>query len=289
MALMFAVMEVGAVAGSNVAAGVASRRSSPVATLLAASPVALAVVAVPLAIVGSTWSVAATVFGALAGLTGGVGLLVAYRALAGGLVGVVIPIITSMTTVTIAVLGSWLSGPPPLMTWFGAALCVLAVTILARGGPARGDPAAIKHRLAPTRDSPVLSLMLSLGAGLGFASFVLLVSEVEPQSKLAAAVTARAFVLVIALLAASSLRPWTGALRAAGGAAVVAGILDGLGNLLLLAALGGLSVVLIGVLSASGPAVTAVISWFVLSERLTRSQLVGIVVAFFGGFIAVMS
>lgn len=284
MAVLFAVMEVGAVAGSSVAAGVASRRSSAVATLLAASPVALAVVVIPHIIVGSAWSVPATLVGALAGLTGGVGLLVAYRALAGGSIGVVIPIITSMTTVTIAVLGSWLNGPPPLMTWCGAALCVLAVTILARGGPA-----AIIDRLAPTRDSPVLSLLLSLGAGFGFASFVLLVSEVESQSKLSALVTARACILVIALLAASSLRPWTGALRSAGVAAVVAGILDGVGNLLLLAALEGLSVVLIGVLAASGPAVTAVLSWFVLSERLTRSQLVGIVVAFFGGFIAVVS
>ena len=284
MAVLFAVMEVGVVAGSNVAAGIASRRSSAVATLLAASPVAVAVVLIPLVVVGSDWSVTATLVGASAGLAGGLGLLVAYRALAGGSIGVVIPIITSITTVTIAVFGSWLNGPPPVMTWGGAALCVLAVTILSRGGPG-----AIIDRLATTRDSPMRSLMLSLGAGIGFSGFVLLVSEVESESKLAALVTARAFVLVTAFLAALSLRPWTGALRSAGVAAVVAGILDGVGNLLLLAALEGLSVVLIGVLAASGPAVTAVLSWFVLSERLTRSQLVGITVAFFGGFIAVMS
>ena len=284
MAVLFAVMEVGVVAGSNVAAGIASRRSSAVATLLAASPVAVAVVLIPLVVVGSDWSVTATLVGASAGLAGGLGLLVAYRALAGGSIGVVIPIITSITTVTIAVFGSWLNGPPPVMTWGGAALCVLAVTILSRGGPG-----AIIDRLATTRDSPMRSLMLSFGAGIGFSGFVLLVSEVESESKLAALVTARAFVLVTAFLAALSLRPWTGALRSAGVAAVVAGILDGVGNLLLLAALEGLSVVLIGVLAASGPAVTAVLSWFVLSERLTRSQLVGITVAFFGGFIAVMS
>ena len=284
MAVMFAVMEVVAVAGSNVAAGVATRRSSAVATLLAASPVALAVVVIPLVMVGSNWSVKSTLLGAVAGLAGGLGLLIAYRALAGGSIGVVIPIITSITTVAVAVFGSWLNGSPPVMTWVGAALCVLAVTILSRGGPG-----VIIHRLDITRDSPVRSLALSLGAGIGFASFVLLVSEVESESKLAALLTARAFVLFTALLAALSLRPWIGALRSAGVAAVVAGILDGVGNLLLLAALEGLSVVVVGVLAASGPAVAAVLSWFVLSERLTRSQLVGITIAFCGGSIAVMS
>ena len=284
MAVMFAVMQVGAVAGSNVAAGVASRRSSAVATLLAASPVALAVVVIPLVMVGSDWSIRATLVGASAGLAGGLGLLVAYRALTGGSIGVVVPMITSVTTVTIAVFGSWLNGPPPVTTWWGAALCVLAVTILSRGGQG-----VIIDRLATAKDSAVRSLMLSLGAGIGFASFALLISEIESESKLSALVTARAIVLVTAVLAAASLRPWTAALRSAGVAAVVAGTFDGLGNLLLLAALEGLSVVVIGVLAASGPAVTAVLSWFVLSERLTRSQLIGIAVAFVGGFIAVMS
>ena len=278
----FALAQVVTLAGSNVAASASARRGSAEATLLVAASVAVAVVLLALAVVGGGWSPNAAALGTLAGLSGGMGLLFAYRALKVGAVGVVVPIITSVTTVAITVLGSIIDEAPSFGAWIGASICILAVVMLTRS-PRRFRP----DRTLTSSGDILRSLGLSVGAGSGFAAFVLLISAIDPSQNLSGLLIARLCVLMVALVAAGYSRPNYGCIRRGAPIAVVAGVLDAAGNLLMLAALQGVPVALLGALSATGPGVAALLSWMLLAERLSRQQIIGISVACVGAFIAV--
>lgn len=278
---LLAFAQVGALAGSNVAAGASSRRGSAEATLLMASPVAVLVVLIPLVVVGSGWSSTAVGTGLLAGALGGLGLLMAYRALTGGAVGVVVPMITCATTVVVTVVGSTIDEMPSSGTWVGAMICVVAVVVLTQGGTAAGGT-SVEYA-----DTIGRSIALSAAAGSGFAAFMLLMASIDRTENLAGLAAARLCVLVIAIAAAVRARPGRSLIRAGARIAVVTGALDATGNLLMLAALGDLPVALLGAMSAASPAAAALLGRVVLHEHLLRHQVVGIAIACLGAVVVV--
>lgn len=280
----FALAEVVTLAGSNVAAGASARRGSAEATLLVAASAAVVVVLLGLAIVGGEWSPNAVALGTFGGISGGVGLLFAYRALMVGAIGVVVPIITSTTTVAITLVGSIIDEAPSVGAWIGASICILAVVIITRS-PKRNLPDEAVTRSGDRSRS----LVLSVGAGSGFAAFVLLISAIDSSQNLSGLLIARLCVLAVAVVAAGYRRPTHRVIRRGAPIAAVAGALDAAGNLLMLAALEGVPVALLGALSAAGPGVAALLSWMVLAERLRRQQIIGISVACVGAFIAVVA
>lgn len=279
---LIALAQVGTLAGSNVAAGASSRRSSAEATLLLASPVALLVVFVPILAVGTTWSVPAVGAGVVAGTSGGLGLLLAYRAFRGGAVGVVVPMITCVTTVVVTVVGSVLDAAPSPSAWAGALICVVAVVVLTRGGTAPGGDAGVRP------DSTRRSILLSSAAGTGFAAFVLVVSAIDRAENLAGLAAARICVLAVAVVAVLVTRRAGTASRPPVWVTAVAGALDASGNLLLLAALADVPVALVGALSAAGPAVAALLGRIVLREELRPNQVLGIAIACLGALVVVV-
>ena len=253
-------------AGSQVSGGAASRRSHPLSVLLIASPVGLAIAMLAVAITGGVGpSLEPVGWGLAAGVMGGVGLIVSYRALTLGEVGVVVPVTTCVATLT-QVGGSWaLDGRPASTTLIGALVCILAVALIS-GGIGGGEQ----------KSSHVMAILLAAMAGVLFAGFTVLISRVDAANALWAVVGARTGTLLVVLALATVLHVGRPIGRTVLGLAVVAGTLDVTANLLLMAALSGAALSVVVVLASTGPVFAALLARVFLSERLTRMQVGGL-------------
>lgn len=274
---LFAVGNAVAQAGSNVTAGAAVRRSEPSSVLLVAAPVTV-VVALLVALPGDA-PVAGLplVWGVLAGLVGGVGLLLSYRAFSLGRVAVVVPVTTCAVTVVQVAAGWLLQGPPPLGTFAGALVCLIAVIVISRQ---RGEPNA-------GRD-PVRAVFFAGAAGVCFAGFVVLLAQGAGAFSSWALVAARVGVLAVVLGMAVVLRSRPPTDRSTAGLAAFAGLLDVGANLLLLAALSASSLALVAAVVAIAPVVAALMAISFLGERLQRQQVIGLVLCLAGVWLVVL-
>ncbi|WP_375388736.1 EamA family transporter [uncultured Amnibacterium sp.] len=254
---------------ADFAGGLASRRASALAVVFCGQLASAVVLAVVLVVVPGRFDVPSIAWGAAAGLTGAVALLLFYRSLAVGAMTVVAPVTAVMSAIVPVVGGVALGERPAPLALVGVVLAVLAVLLVSAEEGRLPGPQAI-------RGPGVLG---ALAAGTGFGLLFVLLSRAAPDSgfwPIAGARTASLLLLgVVALLARRSLVP-----RGAPPALVVAsGVGDMTANLLFVLAsrLGLLSVV--GVLLALYPAATVLLAVVVLKERLHRLQLTGLAVA----------
>jgi drug/metabolite transporter (DMT)-like permease len=207
---------------------------------------------------------AALLWGAAAGVVGGVGLAALYRALAIGTMGVVAPL-SAVITAVLPLLFSFLTeGLPRAWQLAGFALALVSIWLIA------AQPGA-------SRRSPGIGLAVI--AGIGFSGFLLF-------SKLAAAhavfwplVAARAASTLLMLTIVSVRgRGWKPS-AAAVPYMLVAGVLDSGANALFIAATQRGRLDVAAVLSSLYPASTVVLARVLLKERLSRTQSVGIIAA----------
>jgi drug/metabolite transporter (DMT)-like permease len=269
--VIFALGNVLAIALNNVWAGVASRRLPVYVVLVVASPVALGVSIVAWVVDPALWAMEAVLLGLSAGLAGGLGLLAGYRALAIGPIGTVTAIFASTATAFLVVAGLFFA---PSIGWATVAvlgLCLTAIFLVTRDN----RPSHVRF------PAMVLGIFGGLGAGL----FVLLMSFTSDEDGFTPVVAVRGGVLIVAvvgavilrktfqrrLLQATPIRWWL--------AAAAAGVMDAVANIFLLVAIRSLDLMTVAIIGSTTPAVTALIGWLVLQERLLVSQRVGVVLA----------
>ncbi|PCN49702.1 hypothetical protein Csp2054_01835 [Curtobacterium sp. 'Ferrero'] len=293
--------------------GVASRRVRPVVVTAAAALVGLLPLLVGLVVVGGTFSSSAVVWGVVAGLAGGAGVLLLYTALAIGPMSVLSPVtavFAAVVPVVVAVLRGTALSPLAVVA---LVVAVVAVVLVAAVRDASG--ARVTAR----------GVLTAAVAGCGFGGIVLAYDQTPDASGVAPLVVARALQAVLLGIAAGvavarGRTGGTGRLRppapVAGGAApgsgepparagadirssgassggsrtrllavvVVCGVLDALANVFVQAGLRSsddpLTLPVMSVLNALYPIGTVVLAGVVLRERLTRLQIVGIVLAF---------
>lgn len=208
------------------------------------------------------------VWGATAGLTGGAGVALLYRALAIGTMGVVAPT-TAVCAVALPVLVSAIAGQRP--SWLSSIGIVLALASIilvgqepsqAAGPRRRGWPPGIGHALV---------------SGVAIGGFYLALARTAPEAGLWPLVASRAASVACFGIFALARRGPTG-LRGSGLALLVVGggALDMVANVLYLLATrqGGLPVVV--TLTSLYPAATVVLAWAVLGERLGALQRTGV-------------
>ncbi|MCY7413848.1 MAG: DMT family transporter [Salinibacterium sp.] len=273
MTIMFILINAIAVTISTVLGGVATRRLALPFVLFIAG-VSAAAISLGFALATSGASSATGLYlGFTAGLAGGAGLSLAYRAYAIGPVGVPASTIACTTAAILAIVG-FLSGES--LTPFrmiGLALCGIAILLVAQR-PAAGH-----------RDHPASTLVFALLAAVGFSCFVLLIDRAPQGDGLWPLVSARAGVLVVAsvmlltVLRPGKTRPAAPTVRSiASWLAVFAGILDATANLFLLLALQSADLILVAILAPVVPVLTAVVGKIFLHEVLTRPQVFGLAV-----------
>ena len=209
------------------------------------------------------------------GLLGAVGIVLLYRALAIGRMGIVSPV-TAVIAATIPVLfGLTIGERPSTLAWCGIGLAIIAVVLVSAHDPSEERA----QRAARGMPLGVPTAILS-GITLGF--FFIVLAKVQPISGLYPILSARiASVAALTIVAFAQRIPLRIA-RAAIPAIVLAGALDmGANALYVLAAQRGL-LSIVAVLTSLYPASTVALAAIVLRERLAPAQWVGVVLALVG-------
>jgi drug/metabolite transporter (DMT)-like permease len=279
--------------------GLASRRIRPVTVAAVAAAIGIAPLLIGLAVLGGSPSWTSTLWGAVAGLSGAVGVLLLYAALAIGPMSVLSPltaVFAAVVPVVVAVARGTVLSPLAIAAVVVAVVAVVLVAAVRDTSGAR-----------PT----VRGVVAAVVAGCGFGGIVLAYDMTPPGAGIHPLVVARVLQTVLLGAAALVVTVRAGRTARSGGAAdpaasvggagsavppgrwwpprllltvAACGVFDALANVCIQAGLhasddpGTLPVV--SVLNALYPIGTVVLAGVVLRERLTAPQWVGIVLAF---------
>jgi uncharacterized membrane protein len=253
--------------------GLASRRANTIAIVVISQLAGLVALGLMVPILPASSPVRADwMWGAAAGLTGGIGVALLYRALAIGSMAIVAPI-TAVCAVTVPVAIAIAFGERPgAGPTAGIALAILAIVLVSQQTMVQSeDETAARARLS--------SIGVALASGVAIGLFFLTLAETSAAAGMWPLVAARAvsFVLFAALALATRRSMRMPANVAA--IAIAGGVLDMLANVLYLMATryGPLSIVV--TLSSLYPASTVLLARVVLREHLNVRQAAGIVCA----------
>ena len=255
--------------------GLGARRTSTIAVVAVSQLAGLILLAVMLVwLPGADPRTRDLLWGGAAGLAGGIGVALLYRALAVGRMAVVAPT-TAVCAVAIPVTAAMLLGERPSAgRLIGMGLAIIAIVLVSQQrsvDESQDDP--LKSRRMP----PGLGLALLSGVAIGF--FFLALARTAATAGLWPLLAAR--VMSVGLFAVSAVVSGRSLRMAAPVAAIViaAGVVDMLANALYLIATryGSLSVVV--TLSSLYPASTVILARVILGERLSALQGVGIACA----------
>ncbi|WP_181420635.1 EamA/RhaT family transporter [Curtobacterium sp. MCPF17_046] len=276
--------------------GLASRRARAVSVTAVAAAVGLAPLLVGLALLGGRFGGEAVRWGVVAGVSGGVGVLLLYAALATGPMSVLSPltaVFTAVVPVAVALLRGTVLSPLGVVALVVAGVAVVLVAAVPDSGGARLTARGV---------------VTAAAAGCGLGGIVLAYDASPPDAGVATLVVARvvqAVLLGAAALVVVRLRPGgpphdagpaggpagagSGAVRSGPGRALVlavvgCGVLDAVANLFIQAGLHSSddpsTLPVMSVLNALYPIGTVLLAGLVLRERLTAVQATGIVLAF---------
>ncbi|MFT4113234.1 EamA family transporter [Silvibacterium sp.] len=252
---------------SDFTGGFAARRTPPALLVSFAHALSLILLLAACFLHHEALDAASVRFGLLSGVAGGIGLMVLYRALSLGSMGIVAAICGVITTV-IPVIASWiLEGHAAPGKLVGFALAAVSIALISR---------------TPSEHANSRAVGLAILAGFCFGGMLIAMRFGAGHSVLWTMVWTRAASTTIAL-AATALLPAASRSRAAFAAAllpaILVGTLDTSGNLLyMLATLAGRMDVAT-VLSALYPGTTMLLAIFILREKATRTQAAGMALA----------
>jgi drug/metabolite transporter (DMT)-like permease len=247
--------------------GLATRRAStiPIVLLSQLSGLVSLLLLLPL-LEAATPTRLDMVWGVVAGLTGGVGVALLYRALAIGTMAVVAPT-TAVCAVTIPVVVSVFLGerPAPLAV-LGIVLGVVSIVLVSKQSAPAGDDSS--------RYSKGVGTALASGVAIGF--FFLALAQTRTEAGMWPLVASRSLSVLLFGVAAIARRSSIRMPAPVLGLAVLCGFIDMLANALYLVAarVGPLSIVV--TLSSLYPASTVLLARVVLGERLNLWQVSGV-------------
>jgi len=253
---------------SDFLGGLASRRDSAFAVTANAHLVGLAVMAVAVLVWPAPFDGVDLVWGAAAGVAGGVGVTALYGALALGRMGVVAPITAALSGSLPAVYDVIRGTSIRPLSLVGLVIALVAIVIVSASG--HPDERA---------EVPPAAVALAVLAGFGFTGSFIFFSLADPGSGLIPILAAR--VVSVALLAAITLAR-RGTLSLASDArpsALGAGALDAAANVTMLTAIRIGPLAVASVLGSLYPVFTILLARVVLGERLRNVQRIGVALA----------
>jgi drug/metabolite transporter (DMT)-like permease len=201
-------------------------------------------------------------WGALAGITGAIGVAALYQGLAVGRMGIVAPVSAVITGVLPVLVGMYSEGVPDRFQLVGFALALVSIWLIART-----DGKIYTHR----------GLGLAVFAGVMFGLFFIACKLAGNHGVFWPLVSARTasttLMLLIVVFSAGDDRP----LRPALVPILFSGILDSGANALFIAATRHGRLDVTSVLSALYPASTVILARILLKERMSAAQNAGVV------------
>jgi drug/metabolite transporter (DMT)-like permease len=257
--------------------GTASRRLPAIMVVLASQAIGLVPPAVAALAIGA-WSAPAGYlpWAAAAGLTGMLGLLLFYRAMAIGTIGVVSPIAALSVVIPVAAglaTGHWPSAVA------GAGIVLAVIGVVAASGPERAQGRSIRPvALAVVAAACFGTALLFIARGAEYSPLLTMVgmrvASVLPLGALVLVLRSRGGLVAVAPGPRAGWRTWA--------LVAVAGVFDVSANLTFAVASTGGSLAVVAVLGSLYPAVTVVLAGLVHGERLARLQQAGVVLALAG-------
>lgn len=251
--------------------GMASRRESAFAVTAAAHAVGVVLFVLALLIFPSPFSAQAVVAGLAAGVSGGIGVVSLYAALARGRMSVVAPL-TAALSGSLPALYDFAKGSQLSTTSvFGLVLALAATVIVSATSGDGGDGAP---------QMPASAIVLSLVAGVGFAGSFIAFSLAGQETGFWPLASAR--ITSFAMLAAVTFarRRTLGIDPSVRRATLATGTLDAMANVTMLTAIRIGPLAVASVLGSLYPVVTVLLARVVLKERLRGLQRVGVAIAF---------
>lgn len=253
---------------SDFGGGLASRRANAQAVVFGSQAAGLVPLLLLLPWLGGAPSAADLCLGVAAGACGGAGLVIFYRAMAGGVMSVVAPM-TGVCAAAVPVLTGLATGERiGVAAAVGIVLALVAVLLVAAEGG-----------LSSLRAVRPAALVPALVAGVLFGLFFVFLHHTRQASELAPLLSARATgVLLIAAAALAGRRSVAVPARALP-IVLLAGLGDVTANAFYLIATQHGQLAITGVLASLYPASTVVLAQLVLRERLVATQAAGLAAA----------
>lgn len=263
---IFALASAAAFGAGDFLGGRAAKTASTL-HVTAIAQVASAAVLLPILLIvpAPAVSPADVLWGAAAGIFGLAGVLALYAALAIGPMGAVAPTTAVLSAVVPVAFGLLTGEDPGVWALIGIVFGLVAVFAISGSD---GPSGRLGGRV----------LAMSLGAGLGFALFFIIVAQTSTDSGMWPLVGARTVTVPVILVIAWA-RSTSSITASLSLAAVVAGGLDMVANAFFLASVQRGLLAIASVLAALYPAVTALLARLVLHERMTSTQLGGVALA----------
>lgn len=265
LAATFALSAAAGWGSGDFTGGLAARRVGPFHTVLLSYTVGLlALVIVALTRLENLPPSADLIWGALAGLSGMVGLGFLLRGFAAGRMGVVAPVSAVLATAIPVIFTALTEGLPRELQLLGFGLALVSIWLLSRPEKLGGRPPG---------------LGMALLAGLGFGGFFTALGQVGESAVFWPLVVGRLAACALMVAFALSTRRPVIPPHLPLGLLALAGVLDVGGNLFFLLAVQSGRLDIAAVLGSFYPAVTAILARLITREYMARLQVIGVAVA----------
>ena len=255
--------------GAGDFAGGIVTKKSPVFTVIIFSQITGGLMLLGLAVIlnQNLSSVSDLFLGCLAGICGTMGLACLYKGLSTSKMGLVAPVAAVVSAVFPVIVGIFIQGWPTTLQLTGFGLAIIAVWLLSGGG--------VK--------APMLlgELKLPVAAGLGFGMFFIIISQVSADSILWPLISARVASIALFLPIAKIKQTYLIPAKENFLMIILAGGCDAAGNIFFVLAskIGRLDISVI--VTSLYPAITVLLAWVILKEKLTKAQWTGFWIVLF--------
>ncbi len=273
MAAMLALLSSLSWGTSDFLGGLAARRVGTIRVLAVSYPAGAvlitvaALILIPGDLSGQSWLV-----GALAGVVGAVAMGLLYAALTRGQMGIVSPVTAVLSGAVPVVVGLALGESLSPSAMVGIAVAAIAVVLVSR-------------QTGTHRATPVHAILLAFASGLAIGAYLSVLGTAPADSGIWVATIGRwvSSVLVLLVLLVLFRRPGAkqGDPQVAypWNLALAAGSLDALANAVFQLAAQRGSLAVVAVIGSLYPAATVVLARYLLNERLSRVQVIGVLLA----------
>lgn len=265
IAAIFALSAAFAWGSGDFTNGITARRIGPFHTVLLSYVFGLITLTMIALALGEKISPRADlIWGAVAGLLGMAGLRFLLRGFETGRMSIVAPVSAVLTAAIPVVISAFTEGLPRQLQIIGFILALISIWLLSLREEHGDRPAG---------------LGVAMLAGLGFGGFFVALNQIGEGAVFWPLVSGRlvsiALLTVLALFSRRKIipasPPW--------GLLAIGGVLDVVGNYFFLLAVQTGRLDIASVLASLYPAITTILAWLILKERMTRIQTFGVVVA----------
>ncbi len=248
--------------------GIASKKSSPYAVVIWGDIVGMTAVGILAFALGDPFpSLKSMGFIVLSSISGAIGIIILYRALAGGQMSIAAPVSALMAAVIPVFVGVILDGWPKWLTMAGVLLALAAIWLIAR------TEHEGRHRIHWA------DVRMPLLAGVLFGMFFIFMHEASSEAMLWPAVILRISSAVLLAVIALFTRSSFAIHRSHWWLIVFIGIFDIAGNVFYILSAHSGRMDIAAVLGSLYPGATVALAFVILKEKISVSQWIGIAAA----------